>query len=660
MRAFACGALLYCVSAVPAFSGQTIVIHAEQIRTPQANVRQARFAVAGIDPYRAELRLGELMFAGQKWRDFRASCERLLIAKDIVCDKGLVHDATPLPFNFRYATRSRSLTAAARPSANELWQLNAAFAVAAPRAQLTVRNGLAARFSGLLPATAPKLQKGAFNADIIATSGASRFSDLRGSIDVAGLDFSDAPGMRAGQKIAARVDFGVARRGTVWNWQTRADWRDGEVFWEPFYLTRLGPFLNASGTATKGRLIVDRADLRLAEAGNASFSLDYMFASKRLESAGLRSENLDLAKLYPLMLKPLFESKGFGDIKLSGRASVQAELSAGTLRQLDLTLNDASIEEPKKKLSLNGFSARLPWQANAASTGSFRFAGAKLGEVPIGAAAGRIDAKGWHFVVPNLPLPIFDGSLTLQNLEIERRAEGWRWSFQGGVTPISMESFSRAMKWPLMHGTIAAVIPQVTYRNETVDVSGALLFRVFDGSVVLKNLKFIQPLGRVPRLLADIDMNALDLDLLTRTFSFGSMEGRIDVKVGNLELLNWRPVRMDASLSSSAGNYRRTISQQAVQNISSLGGAGPAAAIQRSFLRFFKRFGYQKIGLSCVLRNDVCVMDGIEPAAQGYVIVKGGGIPAITVIGYNRSVDWDELVGRIQRVTRDNVKPIIR
>lgn len=660
MRTLGFTAVLYCLPAVVAFAGQTIVIHAEQVRTPQANVRQARFALVGMDPYRAELRLGELMFAGQQWRDFRASCERLLVGKDIVCDKGLVHDATPLPFDFRYDKRGRTLNVAARPSATEQWQLNAAFAVAAPGAQLTVRNGMAARFSGLLPATAPQLKKGAFNADIIATSGASRFSDLRGNIDVAGLDFSDARGIHAGQKIAARVDFNVARRGAVWNWQARADWRDGEIYWEPFYLTRLGPFLDANGRATKERLIVDRADLRLAEAGHASFSLDYILTAKRLESASLRSENLDLAKLYSLMLKPLFESKGFGETKLSGRASIQAELSAGTLRQFDLTLNDASIDEPKKKLSLRGFSARLPWKINTASAGSFRFAAAKLGEVPIGAAEGKIEANGWHFVVPNLPLPIFDGSLTLQNLEVERRKEGWRWSFQGGVTPISMESFSRAMKWPLMHGTIAAVIPQVTYRDQTIDVSGALLFRVFDGSVVLKNLKFIQPLGRVPRLLADIDMSALDLDLLTRTFSFGSMEGRIDINVANLELLNWRPVRMDANLSSSAGDYKRTISQQAVQNISSLGGAGPAAAIQRSFLRFFERFGYQKIGLSCVLRNEVCIMDGLEPAPQGYVIVKGGGIPAITVIGYNRSVDWDELVGRIQRVTRDNVKPIVR
>ena len=48
-------------------------------------------------------------------------------------------------------------------------------------------------------------------------------------------------------------------------------------------------------------------------------------------------------------------------------------------------------------------------------------------------------------------------------------------------------------------------------------------------------------------------------------------------------------------------------------------------------------------------------MGGIENVPQGYVIVKGGGIPAITVLGYNRSVGWRELLERLQRVTEGNV-----
>ena len=114
-------------------------------------------------------------------------------------------------------------------------------------------------------------------------------------------------------------------------------------------------------------------------------------------------------------------------------------------------------------------------------------------------------------------------------------------------------------------------------------------------------------------------------------------------------------MHFDARLASSDGEYPRRISQAAVQNISALGGAGAASAIQRSLLRFFEQFGYSALGLSCRLENGVCRMGGIENVPQGYVIVKGGGIPAITVLGYNRNVGWRELIERLKRVTRDNV-----
>ena len=84
---------------------------------------------------------------------------------------------------------------------------------------------------------------------------------------------------------------------------------------------------------------------------------------------------------------------------------------------------------------------------------------------------------------------------------------------------------------------------------------------------------------------------------LTRTFSFGAIEGKLDGDVNDLEMVNWKPVKMDAKLQSSDGKYLKKISQRAVENISSLGGAGAAAAVQRSVLRFFKEFNYEKTGL---------------------------------------------------------------
>ena len=44
---------------------------------------------------------------------------------------------------------------------------------------------------------------------------------------------------------------------------------------------------------------------------------------------------------------------------------------------------------------------------------------------------------------------------------------------------------------------------------------------------------------------------------------------------------------------------------------------------------------------------------------QRHTGVRGGGIPALDVIGYNRRVDWNELVARLQRVVAEDVSPTI-
>jgi len=62
----------------------------------------------------------------------------------------------------------------------------------------------------------------------------------------------------------------------------------------------------------------------------------------------------------------------------------------------------------------------------------------------------------------------------------------WQWRFSGGLAPVSMERFSEALKLPLMHGTLSGIIPAVSYAGGNLKVDGALLFKVFDGTVVVQ------------------------------------------------------------------------------------------------------------------------------------------------------------------------------
>ena len=153
------------------------------------------------------------------------------------------------------------------------------------------------------------------------------------------------------------------------------------------------------------------------------------------------------------------------------------------------------------------------------------------------------------------------------------------------------------------------------------------------------------------RDLARGNLENLDLELVTRTFEFGTITGRLSGYISDLESFDWMPEAFDAFLFTPPDDRsRRRISQRAVTNLSSIGGGsggGVAAVLQGGLLRFFDTFGYDRLGLSCRLANDVCIMGGVLPAPQGFYIVKGRGLPRIDVIGSQTRVAWTTLVRQL-------------
>ena len=99
------------------------------------------------------------------------------------------------------------------------------------------------------------------------------------------------------------------------------------------------------------------------------------------------------------------------------------------------------------------------------------------------------------------------------------------------------------------------------------------------------------------------------------------------------------------------------ISQRAVENLASVGGGGAAAVLSTGFLQFFDVFAYDRIGLRCVLADNVCRMSGVGPAGSGpqgtgYYLVKGRGVPRIDVVGFRDTVSWPRLVQQLAAITR--------
>ncbi len=528
------------------------------------------------------------------------------------------------------------------------------------RVAAQLHNAPGKRLAAFLSATLPLPTQGALNGTLRASGDSSGVDAFNADLRLADAGFSDASGLHAAEKLRGTIRLDAHRNAQRWRWQTEVAWQSGELFWQPLFL-RGGHKLSASGGYDGTHLDVEQAVADLPEVGRVQFSARWDMRQGAPAEIAAHGDNLALGRLFADYGRPFLDKGALAESALSGHADMDWQYRNGTTQSLRLNLRDAGIADAAQRFALRGVNSEIDWQADAQRSADIAFSGGALLGVPFGAARWTAQMHGLEFGVAQAALPVFEGSIVLRDFDLSRKDGKWHWQFAGAITPISMEKLSAALGWPKMLGTLAGRIPKVSYDGRQIGVDGALLFNLFDGTVVATQLKLADAFGRAPRLSGNLNMRDLDLDLLTRTFSFGNMQGRIDVDVNNLQLQDWQPVRFDARVSSSAGKYPRKISQKAVQNISALGGAGAAAALQRGYLRFFENFGYERIGWSCVLRNGVCAMGGIDgDGGTAYVLIEGGGIPAISVMGYNRDVGWNELLSRLKRVTQNNVQAVVK
>lgn len=637
---------------------QQVNLTLEDLEAPGFAAKALKASLHGDAELGLLIEIGTVTIRGRSWRNVRISCPRLRLEPALIeCADGVLDAGGKVPIAFAYAAKSRMLNIALNPAQGETWRLAARFGTNAGGGdfRITVDGGRLDRLAPWLPPAVPKPGAGTLKGAIAfnATTG------VTAQLAVEGLGFSDAGGLHAGEKINAGIEVHAEQRDAQWQWRANLAWTAGGVFWQPLYVTGVNQRLSAEGVYDTAQVRVRRGTLAWPGIGDLEIEAAWDQQAGKLIRAMVRSAQLRAAPLYAYILKPFLEPTVLGDLRTEGDIALVLQLEQDAVHALEVRFSRVSLEDRSRRFALFDVNGVIPWRRDAATTADVEVQGGEILRLPFGAFRLPLRMRGTRLAIDRVDVPLLDGALTIKTFTTGEARDGWRWRFSGGIAPISVTRLTQSVGLPTMHGTLSAEIPQVIYRQSTLVIDGALVFKAFDGTIVAKALKLIDPFGKAPRAEADLDMRNLDLDLLTRTFSFGNITGRIDAQVAGLELANWQPVKFDARVASSAGEYPRRISQAAVQNISALGGAGAAAAIQRSFLRFFEQFGYEKLGLSCRLRNNVCEMDGVESAPQGYVIVKGGGIPAISVIGYNRHVNWQELIDRLKRIMQDNVRAII-
>jgi hypothetical protein len=367
----------------------------------------------------------------------------------------------------------------------------------------------------------------------------------------------------------------------------------------------------------------------------------------------LASLTADLDRAWPRWVEGLAASAGFAGLEAAGQLSASTRGRGDEFDALDLVVRGLELSDPKGRFDLAPTNVEVT-RADAGIRVAMDLSGLEVYGLPFGASRLRLDEIDGDWVLRQpLRLPLLEGAVVVDRLMIDPAQDDRAFNLDARIEPLSLEQLTRTLGWPQFGGQLSGDFPGIAFRDDRLDVTGGIDVNAFSGQIRLSELVIERPLGSLPALAAQVEIDRLDLLELTGAFNFGRMEGQLSGWMRDLRLLNWRPVAMDTRLFTHDDARRRRISQRAVDNLSNLGGGFGGALIGNTALSVFEDFPYRRAGLACRLSNNICYIDGVaEHESGGFYIVEGRGLPRLDIIGHRRLVDWPQLLGQLDAATR--------
>lgn len=520
---------------------------------------------------------------------------------------------------------------------------------------------------------------GIVNANLTAQGSAAAPSKLEWQLQADKLSVGNPDGTLASDALRVESTGTASLVQNTWQFSTQLRLPAGQAYAEPVFIDTgkypitaklTGAYLS-DGVVQLDRLEVSQQDVVQATAsGRVATNGENLVPELKLDIVQLQFPGAFDTYVQPFLLKTVFKT-----MRTAGTAQGTMVIKNTWPSQVDLSLRDIRTDDGNKSLVFNGINGDFHWRdavsdettgesVNVMPSRLSWQSGTLLG-LELGATQMQLELWGTNVrIAEPTRIPIFNGALAIEAFRIRRAATPqMAFMLDATIEPINVAQLCRAFGWPEFGGELSGRLNKLRLEQDTLTLGATLTAQVFAGDVAINNMRLEGALSNWPRFNADLKLDNLDLEQVTQAFSFGRITGRLSGEINKLSLFNWEPVAMDANLFTPSNDHsKHRISQRAVQNIGSLGGSGGgvAAALQGGVLRFFEDFNYDKLGISCRLENNVCVMNGVAPAANGgYYLVKGSGIPRIDVIGNSTRVDWPRLLAQLKAATQAGA-PVVK
>ncbi|WP_298039732.1 hypothetical protein [uncultured Desulfuromonas sp.] len=489
------------------------------------------------------------------------------------------------------------------------------------------------------------------------------------SLVVEGVEYLSADGLAgiAGGEVRAS-GRAAGRPGKVLTVDAAAYLDAAEALWGPYYadLSGLKGELAFHGEyrPVSRRLQVDSLTLTAADLGTLSLRGVLLPGELRAEAA-LEVPRLDGAfsrYFKGLLSEPYPAVEG---VRLGGGVRIDADLArgrrgwslGGELRPADLDLY-----HEQSGVSIRGLAGRIPFDLRREGfedhdvvrrTGAISFAGLSVGPASLEPAAVRL-VSGPNRMEVGTPL-LFE--LAGGSFEVDRVAAAWTEEgpdLEAGVriAGVDLGRLTRQFGTVRLSGRLAADLGRIRYAGGVLTFPGVAHIDAFGGRVLIRNIRWEEPLSPYATAFADLDFSGLDLHQVTRSFAFGEMNGIVDGHVHGLRLFRLVPSRFSALLKSRPRG-KRNISVKALNNLSLLSQGSLSAALSRGLYRFIDFYRYREIGLRCTLEKDWFRLEGSALPGSDRHLVYGGLLPPrINIIAPAHPISFKEMLKRLGRIDR--------
>lgn len=487
-----------------------------------------------------------------------------------------------------------------------------------------------------------------------------------GIIVVAQLDARDSESTRQFEKL--QLDGTLAGS---WSPQEALSLRldlsvpRGEILWDRFYVdlashpVQLGAVLEPTDKGFR----FSKVDARMKGIGVVKGRGNVRSAGI-VDDASFDIDVPDISGLYGIAVRDPFRESYPFLVQTTARGALKTHVEYARVRSSysvsgSLHLEKGGFSATDSRFEMSGVRVDLPLRLGSNSQvkpvpGSLQIALLSLGDVSLPELTAPLEIRPNRLtLIEPIVLPLLGGTVQLTQFSAEAPLDApAQASFSLDVEAIELEALTQAVGMPRLRGSMNGAIPRVLVRQGDMRGEGEIRLDLFDGEVIVRDLRIEQLNSSVPTVGFDFDFDDISLEALSKTLDVGKISGIARGGARRLEIVNGQPSQFEAWIENvERSGVKQRISVSAIRKLSILGGSG-SDPFSRGVLSFFDEYRYARLGLRCRLENDRFELRGVESKGGSEYLVVGALLPpSVNVVSHQQVISFSEMVRRLQRMT---------